>query len=115
MEREINYSIIIPHKNCPDLLNRCLGSIPLRDDIHIIIVDDNSDNDKKPQYDRNNMEIIFLDAEHSRGAGHARNVGLNRAKGKWLLFADADDYYCEHGFEILDKYLDSYMMLFISI
>ena len=32
---EINYSFIIPHRNCPDLLNRCLASIPQREDIQI--------------------------------------------------------------------------------
>ncbi|KAA6318757.1 hypothetical protein EZS27_031273 [termite gut metagenome] len=31
MEKEINYSIIIPHKNIPDLLRRCLNSIPRRE------------------------------------------------------------------------------------
>ena len=38
-----NISIIIPHKNIPKLLERCLNSIPEREDIQIIIVDDNSD------------------------------------------------------------------------
>ncbi|MDR2475404.1 MAG: glycosyltransferase family 2 protein, partial [Bacteroidales bacterium] len=37
-----NYSIIIPHKDIPDLLRRCLDSIPYRNDLQIIIVDDNS-------------------------------------------------------------------------
>ena len=37
----INYSIIIPHKNIPDLLQRCLDSIPRREDVQIID-DDNS-------------------------------------------------------------------------
>jgi hypothetical protein len=30
MEEEINYSIIIPHKNIPALLQQCLNSIPRR-------------------------------------------------------------------------------------
>lgn len=42
----INYSIIIPHKNIPQLLQRCLDSIPIRDDVQVIVVDDNSDTDK---------------------------------------------------------------------
>ena len=37
-----HYSIIIPHKNIPALLQRCLDSIPSREDIQIIVVDDNS-------------------------------------------------------------------------
>ena len=53
------YSIIIPHKNIPVLLQRCLDSIPIRDDIQIVIVDDNSsseivDFDNFPGMQRNN-------------------------------------------------------------
>ena len=43
MDDRINYSIIIPHRNIPLLLRRCLDSIPRRMDIQIIVVDDNSD------------------------------------------------------------------------
>lgn len=100
----LNYTIIIPHKNCPDLLERCVCSIPEREDVQVIVVDDNSDADKKPQLSRKDVEVILLDAEHSKGAGRARNVGLQHAKGKWLLFADADDFYTDFISKILDKY-----------
>lgn len=36
----IKYSIIIPHYNAPHLLERCLKSIPVREDIQVIVVDD---------------------------------------------------------------------------
>jgi len=104
MRKEINFSFIIPHKNCPGLLQRCVDSIPMRDDIQIIIVDDNSDEDKKPTVQREDVEIILLDAENAKGAGRARNIGLDRAKGEWLLFADADDFFSENLNFILDKY-----------
>lgn len=102
----INYSIIIPHKNIPDLLQRCLDSIPIRDDLETIIVDDNSDSsivnfDNFPGKNRPNTEIIL--SKRKGGAGHARNLGLKHARGKWILFADADDYY-EKG---LSAFLDS--------
>ena len=100
-----NYSFIIPHKNSPDLLRRCIYSIPERDDVQIIVVDDNSDEDKKPQIERENVEVVLLDADHSKGAGRARNVGLKRAIGKWLLFTDADDYYSDGFINILDGYV----------
>ena len=98
-----SYTIIIPHKNCPDLLKRCVDSIPVRDDVQIIVVDDNSDEDKKPSIERKGMEVVLLDASSSKGAGRARNVGLKHAKGKWLLFADADDYYTDNLSKFLDK------------
>ncbi len=108
MSKEFNYSFIIPHKNCPDLLQRCVDSIPERDDVQVIVVDDNSDEGKKPALkERKNLQVILLDAEHSKGAGRARNVGLKNAEGKWLLFPDSDDYYNDEFLSILDKYINS--------
>jgi glycosyltransferase involved in cell wall biosynthesis len=101
------YTIIIPHRNIPKLLQRCLDSIPHRDDLHIIVVDDNSDPNKVdfehfPGYDRNDVELIFT--KEGKGAGYARNVGLEHTNSKKVLFADADDFfnYCLN--DILDKY-----------
>jgi glycosyltransferase involved in cell wall biosynthesis len=105
--KQINYSIIIPHKNIPRLLQRCLDSIPRRDDVQILVIDDNSDADKVdfktfPGLNDPYVEVIFT--KEGKGAGYARNVGLDKAKGKWLLFADADDYfnYCIR--EVFDEY-----------
>jgi len=102
----INYSFIIPHQNCPELLNRLLGTIPSRNDIEVIVVDDNSDDGKKPTVSRGDVKIIQLSASESKGAGRARNVGLDNANGKWLLFADSDDYYERDFIEVLDRYKD---------
>lgn len=105
----INYSIIIPHKNIPNLLQRCLDSIPRRDDLEVIIVDDNSDSnlvnfEHFPGLERPNTSVYF--DKSGKGAGHARNIGLQHAQGKWLLFADADDYfnYCIR--DILNEYIN---------
>lgn len=112
----IYYSFIIPHHNTPDLLKRLIDSIPQREDIEIIVVDDNSDEEKKANITRPDVKTIFIDKEHTKGAGHARNVGIDNATGKWLLFADADDFYCPNFISILDKYRDDEIeMLFYSI
>ena len=109
----INYSIIIPHKNIPALLQRCLDSIPRREDVQIIVVDDNSDTDKVdfanfPGLNDPFVEVIFGKNENGRkGAGYARNLGLECAKGKWLLFADADDYFLSEAFAYFDEYVAS--------
>lgn len=102
------YSFIIPHKNCPDLLQRCVASIPKRDDVQIIVVDDNSIEGKKPALpELKGLEIVLLDSSLSKGAGRARNVGLTKAEGEWLLFADADDYYEKENLDtLLKKYED---------
>lgn len=103
----MNFSIIIPHKNTPELLNRCIESIPYRDDLEIIIVDDNSSDsivnfDAFPGANRKNTKCIFN--KEGRGAGYARNLGLSEAKGYWVYFMDADDYVTDAFSEILDKY-----------
>lgn len=94
---KIKYSFIIPHKNSEIYLNRCVNSIPNRSDVEIIIVDDNSSVNQKPHFDQDNIKIIYLNSMESKGAGHARNVGLSEIKGEWVLFPDCDDYY-EDGF-----------------
>lgn len=104
----INYTIIIPHKNTPKYLQRCLDSIPERDDIQIIVVDDNSDNLDTinfPGLNKKNTEVYFT--KEGKGAGYARNIGLSYAKGKWLLFADADDFFNSDFITIINKYLET--------
>ena len=102
----INYSIIIPHKNIPDLLQRCLDSIPVRDDVQVIVVDDNSDAEKV-DFDRfprwKGEQYDYFLTKEGKGAGYARNVGLKYAKGEWLVFLDADDLLSEHAENILEK------------
>lgn len=72
------YSIIIPHKNCPDLLRRCVDSIPEREDVQIIVVDDNSDEGKKQSLKEfKNLQVVLLDSSQSKSAGRARNVGIS--------------------------------------
>jgi len=106
-----NYTIIIPHKNTPTLLKRCLDSIPRRNDIQIIVVDDNSD-PKKVDFDEflclNDSFVKVVLTKKGKGAGYARNVGLSKAQGKWILFADADDFFVDNCFEnTIDKYINS--------
>ena len=105
----INYSIIIPHKNIPYLLRRCLNSIPRREDVQVIVVDDNSNPEIVnfncfPGSDEPCVEVYFT--KKGKGAGYARNVGLEHATGKWILFADADDFFCPCMLEKLDRYKD---------
>lgn len=106
----IDYSIIIPHKNTPGLLQYCLDSIPVRDDVQVIVVDDNSDTDKVdfehfPQWKGDNYEYYLT--KDGKGAGYARNVALEHAWGKWVLFVDADDFLLPSVGEIFDEEKDT--------
>jgi len=109
---KLNYSIIIPHKDIPHLLQRCLDSIPRRDDLQIIIVDDNSnpnivDFNNFPGIDDPIVNIIY--DKNGKGVGAARNIGLDymlnmNLDSKWLIFADADDFFNPCFEETLEKF-----------
>lgn len=106
----VNYSIIIPHKNSPELLQYCLDSIPVRDDVQVIVVDDDSDADKVdfeyfPRWRGNHYEFYLT--KEGKGAGYARNVGLEHVCGKWVLFVDADDFMLPTISELFDEEKDT--------
>ncbi len=110
MKDSIDFSIIIPHKNEPVLLQRCLDSIPRLNNIQIIIVDDNSDPnivnfDLFPGIKEIGVEVYLT--KEGKGAGYARNIGMSKAKGKWLLFADSDDYFTSSFYSVILKYVNS--------
>jgi Glycosyltransferases involved in cell wall biogenesis len=97
------YTIIIPHKNIPDLLHRCLLSIPDRKDTQVVVIDDNSTN--KPQLCKfKETSVEYINLTENKGAGYARNIGLKEAKGQWILFADADDFFTEEAFDVFDDH-----------
>ncbi len=106
-------SIIIPHYNSSDLLEKLLSTIPKDKNIEVIVVDDKSE-DKHINYiqtmknSKKYTDFILLKNETSKkGAGVARNIGLKKANGEWVLFADSDDYFTDIFYESISKYFES--------
>lgn len=102
-----NYTLIIPHYNIPHLLERLLKSIPERDDIQVIVVDDCSPSTCSQQLEEIQLKfpkIEIYSTGINGGGGKARNIGLNHAQGKYLIFADADDYFEPNFNALLHKY-----------
>lgn len=103
-----NYSIIIPYRDTLDLLYKAVASIPDRIDIQVIIVD----NSVKPLVDeqiprKEQANVVYITSDPTMGAGRARNEGLKKVLGQWVLFLDADDYFTDEAFEAFDKYLST--------
>lgn len=107
-----NYSIIIPHYNIPDRLIKLLESIPQRDDLEVIVVDDKSDS-RLEEFDSCKKEfetercIFVANTSKFKGAGMCRNIGIELARGKWLLFADSDDMFTDNFYEVINENRDS--------
>jgi len=92
----MKYSIIIPHYNSVALLERLLKSIPERTDTEVLVIDDGSDDAEWERLCslplRSNVCVFRI--MHG-GAGKARNIGMDIAKGERIIFADADDYFSD--------------------
>lgn len=106
MEHHVAISIIIPHYNIPMMLVRALQSIPKRNDVQVIVVDDGSPEADKyieryPELSEPNVEFYLQ--PHSGSAGTMRNIGLEHAKGEWVTFVDADDFLSEEADKIFTE------------
>ena len=100
----MNYSIIIPYNELPDLLLRAVKSIPDRADIEIIIINNGTVALSDELFETRQHVQVLWDAV-GKGAGAARNIGVSKAKGEWLVFLDADDYLTEGAFDAMDSHL----------
>lgn len=95
----IDFSVIIPHSNSLSTLGTLISSIPENNKIEVIVVD-NSSSAISVEDVVTERDFRLLYSEPTRGAGGARNVGIENAKGKWIVFADADDFFTENAFDI---------------
>ena len=90
-------SVIIPVYNVEKYLRECLDSVVNQTfkDIEIILIDDGSTDkslDICKEYAQKDNRIKIL-KQQNRGAGAARNEGINIANGEYITFVDSDDYY----------------------
>lgn len=86
-------SVIIPVYNCENYISECLDSILSQtySNVEVIIVDDGStDNTKNIIFESYISKIKYF-YQNNSGAPAARNKGLKKANGEYIIFFDADD------------------------
>lgn len=88
--------MIIPVYNCEEYIQRCLDSVFQQtfQDFEIILINDGSTDGGLAilrQNAKEHSEITLIDQEN-HGQGYARNRAIERAKGEYILFVDADDF-----------------------
>ena len=106
MVNSIAFSVIIPHRSSIETLSKLLGTIPNNRQIEIIVIDNSLIPVTKGEINTD-REYTLLYSAPERGAGGARNVGIEHARGEWLIFADADDFFEKDAFNVFYKYRDS--------
>ena len=91
------FSIIIPNYNSEKWIKKCLNSILTQTykDYEVIIVDDMSEDNSceiiKTYFDKLPIHLIYATKKLYNGG--ARNVGVDNAKGDYILFLDCDDWF----------------------
>ena len=89
-------SIITPCYNSSKFINECVNSVLLQSycNWELLLVDDCSNDNSKElllniEKKDERIKVTFLDT--NIGAAHARNVAIQKAKGKYIAFLDSDD------------------------
>ncbi len=102
--RDIALSIIVLVFNGEKYLAKCIDSILSQMTIHtfeLIVVDDGSTDGSAilRRYCRNPRLVVV--SPKNGGVSAARNEGIRHAKGKYLMFVNADEYLYEDSVETL--------------
>ena len=96
-------SIIIPLYNKQDCVKRTLDSVLEQDytDYEIVVVDDGSTDDSVSVVESLHSEKIKIYKKVNGGPSSARNYGVKKAEGDWILFLDADDVIVENALQLV--------------
>lgn len=91
-------SVIIPVYNTEQYLAECLDSVITQSlkEIEVIIINDKSPDDSLRiinEYQKKDSRIILIDKKINEGVGKARNDGIEKAAGEFVIFMDSDDFY----------------------
>ncbi|WP_026509850.1 glycosyltransferase family 2 protein [Butyrivibrio sp. LC3010] len=102
MEKKV--TVVVPSYNTENQIEKCLDTICSQTlkDIEIIVVDDGSSDrtaDIADEYAKKDDRIQVVRNEH-QNAGVARNTGLDKATGEYIVFWDSDDFFAVNA---LDK------------
>ena len=95
MNRELTLSVIIAAYNAGLFIEKLIDTIPSSDEVEIIVVNDGSTYSTADVVSKLALQDtrIKLFCQKNAGVSVARNRGIQEAKGQWLMFADADDWF----------------------
>lgn len=107
----VKASIVIPTYNRADFIQQTIQSVldQTYKDFEIIIIDDGSkDNTKQIVEDciKKTPDKISYFFQENKGVSAARNFGIDKSKGEFIVFLDSDDVLLPNCFELQRKAFD---------
>ena len=92
---EIMISIVVATYKRPELLRRCLNSIPFlyQSLVDVLVIDDDPNMSGADVVSEFNSIRYFSKRGFDGGLSNSRNLGINLAIGKYLIFIDDDDFF----------------------
>lgn len=104
------FSIIVPVYNSCDSLSRCIRHIVNQDfkNYELLLIDDGSTDDSGAICDEYALKCDRVNVFHKQNGGvsTARNLGLEKAHGKYIVFVDSDDVIDINFLSIIQGYLN---------
>ena len=105
-------SVIVSIYNAELWIKRCLDSIVSSSlkDIEIILVDDGSTDHSLEiiqRYAKSDNRILVIHTPNG-GIGHARNIGIDKSTGKYVMFVDSDDFITSGILKKCNKIIEMY-------
>ena len=103
-------SVIIPVYNTEFFLEKSFDSILKQTytNIELIVINDGSNEEttiKLREYAKIDNRINLYELSERKGVGHARNIGLTKATGKYIYYFDSDDYLANNTIDLLVTYI----------
>ena len=116
----IKLTVIIPVYNQEELVVRALDSIPVREDIEVIVIDDGSTDDTwsllQEYHKRTRLtNFILLYNQENKGVAYTVNKGYDTANGEYVVLLGSDDYFITDEFIKALNYLDGTDLVYFNL
>ena len=118
--KKIKFSVIVPAYNTSSYIEKCLKSILDKNykNLEIIVIDYGSTDDLNRQvknFKKSYKHLIRFYRTKHKGVSNARNLGLRKSRGEYIVFVDSDDYLNYNIFNYINEFeedVDCFIMQF---
>jgi len=102
---EFQLSVVLPVFNAERFVLKAVSSALIQDEVmEVVVIDDGSNDDSLAiclEVEKNERRVSVYQHHGGKnyGVSASRNLGIKKAKGKFIAFLDADDYYLPDRFK----------------